>query len=778
MKFPRLVRPAGSSGFVILILQGCKMKFPRFAACLLAVISVNVSAAELPVLHLRTASSPPPIVATLQDPAKSAAWYPSSPTWFGLGGKTPDRNHTEILATYDNSALYIAFLNIDRSSVKYPKNTTTDLTTVDTDAIWIQTPSGRRFYLMACIDNNYPPGPRQASGEFPSFDPKADKLSGWTHAGWYAGDKSMQQTIRIPWSTLQTSAPVSGAKWRVNFVSYNQTSTTLTSSTVYMQKWAPGTESQPEQWGYLAFDQAAPAPPLAVSAEAVLTLRPGTGYGGETTLRAGDYADQPNKQLHEAITQSNWNDWDPIQYTIKEYLQYDLSMIPQGRKIISAKLLNNFRGHYESYPTDLYLHVVRLASYYDPKTVTMLTSPLPVENGFRRLVKVSEKKAWIEFDVTDAVRKAFDSGAQKTAFALAGSSGDIHNGKIWNVSFGRADWYDKYRPKLVITFGNPARTFSSPVNVGSGNCWSVATSASKNKLTNGTFAYGTVEGNTNTTYWDAGTYFVYSGGVNVPLMQLKGDVNPNTGHKALRFMCPATWKSMKQYATGITSGKSYTLSGWWKGSAPGIKSDVRFSFRDAAGVSLSSGQAVYSGSGSWATVKLTKTAPSGTAYARIDIVNETSGSGAYMLYSDFQLEAGTTPTAYSETMGVYYPSYPRTDGASVTTATYDLSTTGPVVSEYTSFETDCAGVAKEFAAGTLLKLNNMVVTETFSDSFRVQDTIPDHDCGMRVISAEAPEPGSLVDVTGTLGTDQDGEIVLKATSITPSGSDREVEPSP
>ena len=48
------------------------------------------------------------------------------------------------------------------------KGTTTDLTTVDSDAIWIQTPSGRRFYLMACIDNSYPPLPRQVSGEFPA----------------------------------------------------------------------------------------------------------------------------------------------------------------------------------------------------------------------------------------------------------------------------------------------------------------------------------------------------------------------------------------------------------------------------------------------------------------------------------------------------------------------------------------------------------------------------------------------------------------------------------
>ena len=146
----------------------------------------------------------------------------------------------------------------------------------------------------------------------------------------------------------------------------------------------------------------------------------------------------------------------------------------------------------------------------------------------------------------------------------------------------------------------------------------------------------------------------------MPLMQMKGDVNPNTGHPALRFMCPVGWKSIMQNATGITPGKAYTFSGWYKGSASGMTSDVRFSFRDANGVSLASGQAVYSGSGNWEKVKLTKTAPAGTVFARIDIVNWTSGVGAYMLYSDLQLEAGSTPTMYSETMGVYYPDYPRT----------------------------------------------------------------------------------------------------------------------
>lgn len=636
-----------------------RMKLRCVIVALTAIICAQAHAAELPVLHLRKTSTPPPLLARLQDPAAASAWYPSSPTWFGLGGKTPDRNHIEVLATYDNNALYIAFTNIDRFTVNYQKGTVTDLTVLDTDGIWIQTPAGRKFYLLACIDNNYPPGPRQASGEFPVFDGKTDKLTGWSHVGWYAGNKSMQQTIKIPWSTLSTSAPAAGSKWKVNFINYNQTSMDRTSATVNKLKWAPGSESQPEQWGTLAFDQAPPMTPPAVSPEAVLTLRPGTGYGGETTLRAGDYAANTNTQKDEAITQSNWNDWDPIQYTIKEYMQFDLSMIPKDRKIISAVLQNNFRGHYESTPNDLYVHVVRLAGSYDPKTVTMLTSPLPVENSFCRLVQVSEVKSWIGFDVTEPIRKAFESGGSKASFALAGSSGDCHNGKIWNVSFGRSDYYEQSRPRLIITFGKTGASFAAPVNVGSLNCTSVATTASKNKLTNGTFRYGTVEGYTNSTYWSAEPAFVRSNSVNVPLMQMAGDTNPNNGHPALRFNCPSAWKAMKQTATGITGGKTYTFSGWFKGSKAGVKSDVRLNFRDKYDNSVGSTQKTCNGSGNWELLKITKTVPAATTRINVTVVSNTSGAGMYMLYSDLQLQEGAAATAYSETMGVYYPSNPR-----------------------------------------------------------------------------------------------------------------------
>lgn len=717
-----------------------------------AVGLISSASAYTPVLHLRKTSTAPPLVTKLQDPATAAAWYPASPTWFGMGGKTGDRNHTEILATYDDSALYIALLDIDRSTFIYPKGTTTDITTVDSDAIWIETPAGRRFYLLTAMDNNYPPGSRQASGEFPTFDPKSDRLTGWSHTGWYAGDKTIQQTIKIPWSTLHTGPPVAGSRWRINFVNYNQTSSTLSSSTVKRQMWAPGTETQPSQWGTIAFDEAAFTPPTNTSPEAIVTLCPATGYGDEVTLRAGNQADVTNGWPNEAITQSNWNDWDPIDYTIKEFLQFDLSMIPPGRKIISATLQNHFRGHFESSPTDLYLHVIGLESSYDPKTVTGMTSPRPVENGFRRLVTTAEVKNWIDFDVTDVVTRAFDSGSNKAAFALAGSSGDIHNGKIWDVSFGRSDYYDKYRPKLIITFGVPNTTYAKPLQLGSGNYTSVAVNSSKNKLTNGTFRYGTVEGYSNTTYWlDPGSVSINS--VNTRLMLMSGDTNPKTGHPAIRFMTPVNWKSIKQTATGLTGGKTYTFSGWYKGSASGIKSDIRLDYLDANGASLASGQAVYSGSGNWEQVKLTKAAPSGTVNAKVEIVNWTSGAGAYMLYSDLQLEEGSSPTAYSETMGVFYPDHPRSDG----------------VLGYSN--ENCIGALKKLTLGASIGLSGRIVTGAFSGYFYIQCPEVGHkNCGIKVVSATNPAVRSMVDVTGTLSHDANDELIINSSNVSASSS--------
>lgn len=651
-------------------------KFIRASVVLLIVVASTPGlalSAELPVLHLRKASTPPPLVSRLQDPATASAWYPSSPTWFGLGGKTGDRNHTEVLATYDDTALYIAFLNIDRSTVVYPQNTTTDLKLIDSNEIWIETPQGRRFCLIAAVDDRYPAQPRRASGEFPIVDGLTDRLSGWSSKGWFAGNMTIQQTIVIPWTTFGTTAPAQASKWRVNFVNNNQTSTARTAATVRRQTWAPGDEGHPERWGTLAFDEGAFTPP-AVSPEATITMRPATGFGGEVTLRAGNDADGRNHWADEAVTQSNWNDWDPVDYTIKEYLQFDLSLIPQGRKIISATLRNYCRSNFNSNPKDLYLHVVRLADEYDPATVTMLTSPLPVENGSRILVGTSQAGTRVDFDITDVVTKAYESGARKAVFALAGSSGDTNNGKIWGVSYGRADWYESQRPRLVVTFGKPGTTFPAPIQLGTFNSTSVATTANKNKLTNGTFRYGIVEGIANTTYWqDSGQ--VYVGGRNIAMMQKFGDVNPNTGNPALRIVCAVAWKSIRQTATGLVGGRSYTFSGWFKGSASGVKSDVRLNFRDASGTSLATAQAVYSGSGNWEKLKLTKAVPAGVVTCDVDVFNDTAGTGTYMLYSDFQLEEGTAATAYSETMGVYYPDYPRTDGTGSTTGTPNVQLT-------------------------------------------------------------------------------------------------------
>ncbi|MHB1457693.1 MAG: hypothetical protein ACYC0V_12335, partial [Armatimonadota bacterium] len=346
----------------------------------------SVDAIELPTLHLRKAPAPLPIVSILQDPAQASPWYAASPTWFGLGGKTGDRNHTEVLATYDDNALYIAFMNIDRSTVLCPQGVVKTLNTVDSNAIWIETPEKRRFVFIASLDTSYPAKPRRASGEFPSnYNLRTDKLSGWTSSGWFAGNLTMQQTIKIPWSSMGTSAPVKGSRWQVNLLNYNQTDQSGTLS-VSPTRWAPGGTCDSVNWGAFAFDEAEFTVPSDVYPEAALTLRPATGFGDEVTLRAGNAANIPNEWQDEAITQSNWNDWDPVDYTIKEYLQFDISMIPQDRVILSATLRNHYRGHFESNPSNLYLHVVRLANEYDPDTVTMLTSPLPVENGFRRLV--------------------------------------------------------------------------------------------------------------------------------------------------------------------------------------------------------------------------------------------------------------------------------------------------------------------------------------------------------------------------------------------------------
>jgi hypothetical protein len=198
------------------------------------------------------------------------------------------------------------------------------------------------------------------------------------------------------------------------------------------------------------------------------------------------------------------------------------------------------------------------------------------------LVRTSEVGQWVPIDVTQAVPKRSTAAHLRSAFALAGSSGDINNGKIWDVSFGRADWYDHSRARGSRSpSACPASLIPAPITVGSLNYTSVASPSSKNKLTNGTFRYGTLEGHTNQTYWlDPGrssTTAATSAGAPA------GDVNPNTGDPALRFSTLGSWKSIEQIATGLAGGRTYTFSGWYKSSISGMRSDVRIDFQDAAG---------------------------------------------------------------------------------------------------------------------------------------------------------------------------------------------------
>ena len=60
-----------------------------------------------------------------------------------------------------------------------------------------------------------------------------------------------------------------------------------------------------------------PAPPAGVSPEAVLTLDRRRGQVREVTLSPGSYADSTNRWEDEAVTQSNWNDWEFSDYTIR-----------------------------------------------------------------------------------------------------------------------------------------------------------------------------------------------------------------------------------------------------------------------------------------------------------------------------------------------------------------------------------------------------------------------------------------------------------------------------
>ena len=197
--------------------------------------------------------------------------------------------------------------------------------------------------------------------------------------------------------------------------------------------------------------------------------------------------------------------------------------------------------------------------------------------------------------------------------------------------------------------------------VGSLNNTSVAGPGSKNKLTNGTFRYGALEGISNTTYWqDPGSIYTDH---NIPLMSLAGDVNAATGDPAMRLSALVPWRHVEQGVNGLAPGQALTLSGWVQSA--GLQAGLGVYFLDASGATIPPiGQtyAQYNGTGQWQRLQATCVVPPNTARTVVWVQDQASSPTGYVLFSDLQLEAGAAPTAYAETMGIYYPDYPRADG--------------------------------------------------------------------------------------------------------------------
>jgi hypothetical protein len=51
--------------------------------------------------------------------------------------------------------------------------------------------------------------------------------------------------------------------------------------------------------------------------------------------------------------------------------------------------------------------------------------------------------------------------------------------------------------------------------------------------------------------------------------------------------------------------------------------------------------------------------PAGATRAAVDLFVGDAAAGRSLLVSDVRLEEGSSPTAYEETIGFYYPDHPR-----------------------------------------------------------------------------------------------------------------------
>ena len=414
----------------------------------------------------------------------SVNWANASIFWFGKA--TENDNYVDVRVAYDSQNLYV-FATIVDYYLWFDPTGAADPRTYDALAVYLNT-AGVRATAPQATDYFFVSGfrvgttasslyQRQGQGSGSGWNENWSPSPAWSDnvAGrWYTSgpnnnsdrDAGWATTLTIPWATLGRSGPpAAGATWGLGTILYDRDNQPP-NGTVPNEYWPEAMDpSTPATWGQIAFNPANYQPPASRNDQTIV-IRRGLNAnfvqdayaGGGGTCGGGIFGGGDVPHPTDNLFVQNEADVSDFPCFSKSYLKFDLSAIPAGKVIQSAKLtIYQFGGSNSQNAPTSDVQVFSVQDPWDETTLTWNNAPLATENyPGASVAPMTTPLVWpgipITWDVTPIVADAYQAG-QPASLALYSADTGYNSGKYF-VSSDAQDWDANGRPTLTITYGD------------------------------------------------------------------------------------------------------------------------------------------------------------------------------------------------------------------------------------------------------------------------------------------------------------------------------------
>lgn len=404
---------------------------------------------------------------------------------FWYGQLNSNTNYTDVRVGYNDTALYVNLMTIDKWLAYNQSSIGSDLESWDGATLLLDLggnvqrvkPSLESFRFVAQLRHweegtNYQAayrgnGSKWVAGNIP-FSSQAE----WRGADLNGNliDNGWIITFVIPFSSLGISKPADGTVWRMALLTHDRDS--QAGPPLADQRWPEGQDrDNPASWAYLRFGIPAYTPPEIRNVQTTVIRQGLNGATVKDTAAGGGFVcGMDNADIWSQWGYRNFggqsqfniqNQWDESDWPCfsKYFVTFPLSSIPAGKTIRSAKLiLRLYGGSDPSQAPNSAIQMLRVGQDWDEFTLNWNNAPMVLENGPRTWVEVYRKKETepgdpYEWDVSKFVSDAYSEKAP-LRLAVYGGAWDMHSGKYFFSS--DADIYlADSRPTLVVEWGNP-----------------------------------------------------------------------------------------------------------------------------------------------------------------------------------------------------------------------------------------------------------------------------------------------------------------------------------